>query len=127
METTMKLPKRVQQRRIKGWRKPTGSVVVSRPSEFGNPWKVVPKNGKFFVEDTQSTIVIEFKHETAAKLHAIAMFRGMVRSMGATDPERWRLWCERLRGRKLVCFCPLPRGLFPDLCHARVLIEEFNK
>lgn len=33
-------PKRVQLRRSKGWRKPEGAVVVSRPSVWGNPFPV---------------------------------------------------------------------------------------
>src|SRR5690349_13318575 len=33
-------PKRVQLRRTKGWRKPEGAVVVSRPSPYGNPFPV---------------------------------------------------------------------------------------
>ena len=31
-------PKRIQLRRTKGWRKPEGAVVVSRPSKWGNPF-----------------------------------------------------------------------------------------
>ena len=33
------VPRRIQLRRTKGWRKPSGAVVVSRPSKWGNPWK----------------------------------------------------------------------------------------
>lgn len=33
-------PKRIQLRRTKGWRKPEGTIVVSRPSRYGNPFKV---------------------------------------------------------------------------------------
>lgn len=36
MSTT---PKRIQLRRTKGWRKPEGAVVVSRPSKWGNPFR----------------------------------------------------------------------------------------
>lgn len=34
----MTAPKRIQLRRTKGWRKPEGAVVVSRPSKWGNPF-----------------------------------------------------------------------------------------
>lgn len=34
------MPKRIQLRRTKGWRKPAGAVVVSRPSKWGNPYPV---------------------------------------------------------------------------------------
>jgi hypothetical protein len=37
----MSTPVRIKLRRIKGWRKPEGAVVVARPSKWGNPisWK----------------------------------------------------------------------------------------
>ena len=31
-------PKRIQLSRTKGWRKPEGAVVVSRPTKWGNPF-----------------------------------------------------------------------------------------
>lgn len=35
---TTAAPKRIQLRRSKGWRKPEGAVVVSRPTKWGNPF-----------------------------------------------------------------------------------------
>lgn len=32
------MPERIHLRRVAGWRKPAGAVVVSRPSRFGNPF-----------------------------------------------------------------------------------------
>jgi hypothetical protein len=32
------MPERIQLRRVKGWRKPEGAIVVSRPSKWGNPF-----------------------------------------------------------------------------------------
>ncbi|HEY8881900.1 MAG TPA: DUF4326 domain-containing protein [Dermatophilaceae bacterium] len=34
----MSAPVRIQLRRTKGWRKPEGAVVVSRPTKWGNPF-----------------------------------------------------------------------------------------
>jgi hypothetical protein len=34
------MPKRIQLRRTRGWRKPAGVIVVSRPSKWGNPFRV---------------------------------------------------------------------------------------
>jgi hypothetical protein len=34
------MPERIQLRRTKGWRKPEGAIVVSRPSKWGNPFRV---------------------------------------------------------------------------------------
>jgi Domain of unknown function (DUF4326) len=36
----MAVPRRIQLRRAKGWRKPPGAVVVARPSKWGNPFPV---------------------------------------------------------------------------------------
>jgi hypothetical protein len=34
------IPQRIQLRRTKGWRKPEGAIVVSRPTRWGNPYTV---------------------------------------------------------------------------------------
>ena len=34
------LPKRIQRKRTKGWRMPTGAVYVGRPTKWGNPCTV---------------------------------------------------------------------------------------
>lgn len=34
------MPERIQLRRTKGWRKPTGAIVVRRPTRWGNPFSV---------------------------------------------------------------------------------------
>ena len=39
-----KHPLRQRRKRTKGWRKPSGAVCVSRPSQFGNPFPVVKEN-----------------------------------------------------------------------------------
>jgi hypothetical protein len=33
-------PKRLQQRRTKGWQKPDGAISVARPHKWGNPFEV---------------------------------------------------------------------------------------
>jgi hypothetical protein len=38
-------PQRIQLRRTKGWRKPEGAVVVSRPSKWGNPFHLRAEMG----------------------------------------------------------------------------------
>ena len=40
MPTDVKeLPKRIQRKRTKGWRKPENTVIVDRTSKWGNPFK----------------------------------------------------------------------------------------
>ena len=43
------MPRRIQQRRARGWRKPAGAVAVTRPGFWGNPWGVERRTGRSFV------------------------------------------------------------------------------
>ena len=36
----LKYPERIQRRRTKGWRMPPNSVVISRPGEWSNPFRL---------------------------------------------------------------------------------------
>ena len=106
-------PRRIQLSRAKGWRKPPGAVVVSRPSRWGNPFPA----GKF-------------GHEEAVRLHRDwILFRDpaaqdvyIVTSASGRQSRYDRLWMREhlaeLRGMTLCCYCE------PDeLCHADILLE----
>lgn len=94
------MPRRLQQKRTKGWRKPPNSVVVSRPSKWGNPFK------------------IDAGHDRAAVVHS---FRKWIRG---DDPlaVSMRGAAHELRGKDLLCFCPVPGP-----CHGDILLELANK
>jgi hypothetical protein len=94
------MPKRLQQKRTKGWRKPPNSVVVSRPSKWGNPFP------------------IDATHDRNA---VVDLFRIWIRG---NDPKAvtLRAQLEELRGKDLLCFCPVPSP-----CHGDVLIELANQ
>lgn len=98
-ETTDETPHRVQLSRRKGWRKPPNTVVVARPTRWGNPFPVA-----------------ELGRE-----RAVAAFRAMLAdpeeraAHGYPEPEEIR---ARLGGRNLACWCPLDQP-----CHAGVLLE----
>jgi hypothetical protein len=106
-------PQRIQLRRTKGWRKPAGAVVVSRPSKWGNPWRA----------DTWSGDPV------ACRRHAVQSFRrDLVWAIEEpwTKPHtiRFRIIAEslaELRGHDLACWCPLDSP-----CHADVLLELAN-
>ena len=36
-------PQRIQRKRTRGWRMPEGAVIVTRPTKWGNPFKVTPE------------------------------------------------------------------------------------
>jgi hypothetical protein len=94
------MPKRLQQKRTKGWRKPPNSVVISRPSKWGNPFK------------------IDAAHDRSA---VVAKFKEWIQT---DDPraETMRAEIGELRGKNLLCFCPVPGP-----CHGDVLLELANR
>lgn len=80
-------PTRIQLRRTKGWRKPDGAVVVSRPSRWGNPFPIGPDR---------------------SAADAVALYRTWV------EPQADTVRAE-LGGRDLCCWCPLDRPCHADV------------
>jgi len=101
------IPIRVQLSRREGWRKPNNTVVVARPTVWGNPFPI----GKLGREE------------------AVRRFREMTQ-----DPREMAAWLyppisqikTKLHGKNLACWCPLPEPGEPDLCHAAILLEIAN-
>ena len=98
----------MQLSRRKGWKKPDNTIVVARPTVWGNPFPI----GKLGREE------------------AIRRFRDMM-----SDPHEMAAWLYpsikqiklKLGGKNLACWCPLPEHGEPDLCHAAVLLEIANE
>ena len=86
---------RVQRSRRRGWRMPQGAVYVGRPTKWGNPYRMRP--------------------ETAVEVYRDRLVAGLL-DVSVEDVRR------ELRGRVLVCWCPLGRP-----CHADVLIDVANE
>lgn len=91
-------PRRVQQRRTKGWRKPENTVSVARPSKWGNPYPVD-----------------QFGREHAVIGFRAALIEGRLTRITIDDVRR------ELAGKNLMCFCALD-----EPCHADVLLEIAN-
>lgn len=104
----MKRPCRIQLSRAKGWRKPAGAVVVSRPSKWGNPF--LPSVFGGMGQDSAALAVTAF---------SVDLVGGRLK-VSVADVRR------ELRGKDLACWCPLPADGKPDICHAAVLIEVAN-
>jgi uncharacterized protein DUF4326 len=118
MGSTEVLPKRIQLRRTKGWRKPDGAVVVSRPSKWGNPFSVegiaVIKGGG---------IVLMRGRADAAGLFGLWLTDRIALADPMEDRRQWmRDNAHLLRGKDLACWCPLG-----EPCHADVLLEMANR
>jgi len=76
---------------------PAGTVVVSRPTKWGNPHP------------------LELGRAEAVRRHRDDLLAGRL-GVSVDDVRR------ELRGRDLACYCPLD-----EACHADVLIEIANR
>ncbi len=74
-------PVRVRLSRKKGWRKPPNTVVVCRPSKWGNPYPISTE---------------------CSREQAVALFEKNVMCKGLEGLIR-----AELRGRNLACWCAL--------------------
>ncbi len=106
-------PKRIQRQRTRDWRMPEGAIVVSRPSRWGNPWRV---GGMAHIDPCPSeSNPVCFE---VTPRGAVALFRLYAEARDVFDVD----WLRPLRGLDLACFCE------PDEpCHADVLLELANR
>ncbi|MFC9332081.1 DUF4326 domain-containing protein, partial [Kitasatospora sp. NPDC057015] len=110
----MSNPVRTQRRRTKGWRKPEGAVIVSRPSRFGNPCRV----------GLMQEMGYDDPHAAAAANYE-TWLRGNRYDAPTDDADqrRERILADlpTLRGRDLACTCQSDQA-----CHADVLLRLAN-
>ena len=129
------MPQRIQLRRTKGWRKPEGAIIVSRPSRWGNPFKVGMVVNRVALHPLRAAapVIIEITVTSAAA--AVDYYRqwldGRHLLVGGHDlapapPAVDELRAE-LRGHDLACWCPLVDEHGQRVpCHADVLLELAN-
>ena len=122
------MPKRIQLRRTKGWRKPEGAVNVARPTRWGSPFRVSQRDddGMWEVrwpgipETWTSAGVVIFPTRLAAVRFSVRRYERALVDNGlriiAADARR------ELRGSDLACWCPADQP-----CHADVLLEVANR
>ena len=125
----MTAPVRVQLRRTKGWRKPDNTVVVARPSKWGNPnramrcadgWSVFVGKIEWWIERV-GIVTREEAVAEAIRLYRIGIERWADDEYGdEDDPIATAL--APLRGKNLACWCPIGTP-----CHADVLLELANR
>lgn len=115
------MPERIQCRRTKGWRLPENTMVVARPSRFGNPFTIAQAVASGYAqteEDARRFVVNCFRDWLAG---------GQVGCDWGQGPESDRRKAEilaglpALRGKNLACWCPLDQP-----CHADVLLKLAN-
>ena len=114
-------PRRIQLRRTKGWRLPPNTVVVARPSKWGNPFT------------TARAQEMGYARTGNVRGFVVEVFRNWITPGPGSD--RWWMGPESdsrkaamragladLRGKNLACWCPLDQP-----CHADVLLELANR
>ncbi len=148
--TAEAMPKRIQLRRTKGWRKPEWSVVVARPSKWGNPFVVGNPSHVDGMPMTAAEAVSWYRRglEGAAKActgDAGSIFTPEMTMVYSAWEDRaphlhavdLDISLNELKGKDLCCWCKLcpahadgkPLGVeCPDCapCHADVLLEVSN-
>ena len=85
--------KRIQRQRTKGWRMPAGAVYVGRPTRWGNPYR---------------------PNWAISLVDSVNAYRGWANRQLRQDDD----WLPPLRGKDLVCWCPLDQP-----CHADILLD----
>ncbi len=138
------MPERIQLSRRKGWRKPENTVVVSRPSKWGNPFtigsfKQVRGARQEFSVSVMGGIRSYIQSQHHARQIATDEFRkwlALPRPLNVYN-HHWQMIDRHafivenlgeLRGKNLACWCPLvDADGNPVPCHADVLLEIANQ
>jgi len=95
-------PTRIKLERKKGWRKPANTVVVSRPTKWGNPFQVA-----------------EYAGAIDPNALAVAAYKKWI--FEPPQDELREQMVRELRGKNLACWCR-----YNQACHADVMLEIAN-
>ena len=96
----MRMPKRIQRKRTKGYRLPDNTVYVGRPSKWGNPYRICDGYGT----------------EGAIERYALWLSNKL-----REDPH----FLDELRSKDLACWCPLDKPCHADVI-LKILEEQYN-
>ncbi|MDH6280877.1 DUF4326 domain-containing protein [Prescottella agglutinans] len=123
-------PRRLKREVTKGWRKPTGSIIVDRSTRWGNPFLVghsIPgirrRNHQLFTVRDEADAV-ELYEEWQSGVITLPDIPRWNRPPSDDQIRR------QLAGADLICWCPLTDGDGgggrPTPCHADVLLSIAN-
>lgn len=118
-------PRRIQLRRTRGWRKPEGVVVVSRPSRWGNPYRV-ERVGPVWNVLHEGRTLAACDSLRQARVEAVQLFeRDLASTLSGSDghaaEDALRERLAALAGREVACWCPVG-----EPCHGDVLLTLAN-
>lgn len=114
--------KRIQRKRRKGWRMPPDTIYVGRPTPWGNPFRVIGDMVYYYC--TRRTIlspwILWYDDGGHTPEEAIWLYEKWI--TGKIPVEKYGLPpvpdLEPLRGKNLMCWCPLSKP-----CHVDVLLK----
>lgn len=117
----MSKPKRIQRRRVKGWKMPKGAIYVGRPTKWGNP--ITERKSRKQVFNIWNND-FSFPKDLALQMaeqgwreNAVNRYEEYIENIpGFIDDVR-----KQLRGKDLACWCA--EG---EPCHADVLLRLAN-
>jgi hypothetical protein len=113
------MPKRIQRRRVKGWRMPDGAVYVGRPTIYGNPFKagdIHPYALPVNLTTPEDVAAMTIDAQTAVDLYGLSLATAQMLADDSASVF------HELRGKDLCCWCPLDKP-----CHADVLLDLANR
>lgn len=108
-----KTPKRIQRKRMKGWRMPENTISVTRPGKYGNPFPINSLQRFVDAETGQ-----EFEGRIVDAKGSLAFFRKYAEERASKGAQ----WLLPLRGKNLACWCADGAQ-----CHADILLELANR
>ncbi len=112
----MVMPKRIQRKRTRGWRKPKNTRHVGRGTIFGNPFK----KSRYWVSPvSQFRMMMRGRWKDLRRLNISAV------TMMLLQMHRKRILrrIEELRGQDISCWC---REDDPD-CHGDWYLDYFKR
>jgi hypothetical protein len=120
------MPKRIQLSRKRGWRKPENTVVVARPSKWGNPITMSEVGAQYPSLDDRGIATLVVRDFRVLATRGRLAFPNWRFLGGRRGPVEWTYpSLEEIRselgGHDLGCWCPIDQP-----CHADVLLQLAN-
>jgi uncharacterized protein DUF4326 len=128
IDDVLTLGKRIQRKRIKGWRMPANTVYVGRPSKWGNP--VALWGDSIMIDASYRRKILSpwVYYKKGNLFDVMALYHGILMNFPFENKDL-KYWSDRfnlydideLRGKDLACWCPLDKA-----CHADNLLGMMN-
>src|SRR3989304_9118051 len=120
------MSKRIQRKRIKGWKMPLNTVYVGRPSKWGNPFLEEADIIYVMASHCRKFMSPWVVYQWGRTITAVQLFRDLMMDLNSHPTNkairaRFELMRDTildLRGKDLACWCALDQP-----CHTDVLLE----